>query len=100
MPCPGGLPHPSARIRPLRRASGLRTLCFQPLFDYTYCSKMMPSHTPRRALSLLAALISLLYFLICPAVARAQTDQAVYTDALVNGWQNWSWATVNLSNTT
>jgi alpha-N-arabinofuranosidase len=34
-----------------------------------------------------------------PTVARAQTDQAVYTDALVNGWQNWSWATVNLANT-
>ena len=24
-----------------------------------------------------------------------QTDQAIYTDALVNGWQNWSWASVN-----
>src|ERR1700685_1131170 len=34
-----------------------------------------------------------------PTVARAQTDQSVYTDTLVNGWQNWSWATVNLSNT-
>jgi alpha-N-arabinofuranosidase len=29
--------------------------------------------------------------------ARAQSDQAVYTDSLVNGWQNWSWATVNLA---
>ena len=28
----------------------------------------------------------------------AQSNQAIYTDALVNGWQNWSWATVNLSN--
>ena len=35
-----------------------------------------------------------------PTVARAQSDQTVYTDALVNGWQNWSWATVNLANTT
>ncbi len=32
------------------------------------------------------------------AVAFAQSDEAVYTDALTNGWQNWSWATVNLSN--
>ncbi len=33
-----------------------------------------------------------------PAVAQA--DFAVYTNTLVNGWQNWSWATVNLTNTT
>src|SRR5438093_13546793 len=30
--------------------------------------------------------------------AWAQTDQQVYTDSLLNGWQNWSWATVNLAN--
>src|SRR6266550_1548326 len=30
--------------------------------------------------------------------ALAQTDQQVYTDSLVNGWQSWSWATVNLAN--
>lgn len=29
----------------------------------------------------------------------AQTDQQVYADSLQNGWQNWSWATVNLNNT-
>src|ERR1041385_8109379 len=28
----------------------------------------------------------------------AQTDQQIYADSLVNGWQNWSWATVNLAN--
>ena len=28
----------------------------------------------------------------------AQSDQLVYSDTLQNGWQNWSWATVNLSN--
>ncbi|MFM1767473.1 MAG: hypothetical protein RJA22_2 [Verrucomicrobiota bacterium] len=33
-------------------------------------------------------------------LAPAQTDQAIYSDALVNGWENWSWATVNLANTT
>jgi len=32
--------------------------------------------------------------------AFAQSDQVVYTDALGNGWQNWSWATVNLGNPT
>lgn len=29
----------------------------------------------------------------------AQSNQAIYTDSLQNGWANWSWATVNLSNT-
>ena len=51
------------------------------------------------ARSILPILISLICWLALPAVAHAQTDQSVYTDALVNGWQNWSWATVNLSNT-
>lgn len=45
-------------------------------------------------------LLTLICCLALPNLARAQTDQAVYTDALVNGWQNWSWATVNLGNTT
>jgi hypothetical protein len=30
----------------------------------------------------------------------AQTDLAAYIDALANGWQDWSWATVNLANPT
>lgn len=49
--------------------------------------------------SSILAIVPFLLCLVLPAVARAQTDQAVYTDALVNGWQNWSWATVNLANT-
>src|SRR5688572_21301551 len=28
----------------------------------------------------------------------AQSNQAVFTDSLQNGWENWSWATVNLTN--
>ena len=31
--------------------------------------------------------------------ARAQSNLTVYDDALENGWQNWSWATVNFNNT-
>src|SRR5271163_3692680 len=50
-----------------------------------------------RTLSAMSML--LLGCLALPTVARAQTDQAVYTDALVNGWQNWSWATVNFAST-
>jgi len=61
---------------------------------------MIRTVTLRRALSLLTVLFPLLCCLALPTVARAQTDQSVYTDTLVNGWQNWSWATVNLSNTT
>ena len=29
----------------------------------------------------------------------ARADQIIYDDALENGWGNWSWATVNLANT-
>jgi hypothetical protein len=29
--------------------------------------------------------------------AFAQTNQVIYPDSLQNGWQNWSWATVNFS---
>ncbi|MBW7908633.1 MAG: glycoside hydrolase family 44 protein [Kiritimatiellae bacterium] len=37
--------------------------------------------------------------LFSPAPASAQTAQVVYADALQNGWQDWSWATVNLAAT-
>ena len=36
--------------------------------------------------------------LLAGSAAPAQ-DMAVYTDSLQNSWQNWSWATTNLSNT-
>lgn len=29
---------------------------------------------------------------------QAQSNQNIYTDSLQNGWENWSWATVNLNN--
>ena len=61
---------------------------------------MIRTLTSRRLLSLLSVLMPLVCALATPTLARAQTDQSVYTDALVNGWQNWSWATVNLGNTT
>jgi alpha-L-arabinofuranosidase len=46
-----------------------------------------------------AILTLMLCCLALPAIARAQTADTVYTDALVNGWTNYSWATVNFSNT-
>ena len=30
---------------------------------------------------------------------QAQSNQNIYTDSLQNGWENWSWASVNLNNT-
>ena len=38
------------------------------------------------------------YLLVMAPSAWAQTDQLIYTDSLVNGWQDWSWATVSLAN--
>ncbi len=29
----------------------------------------------------------------------AQSNETIYADSLQNGWQNWSWATVNFANT-
>jgi hypothetical protein len=43
-------------------------------------------------------LTSLLSFLAL-FIARAQSDQVIYDDAIENSWQDWSWATVNFSNT-
>ena len=50
--------------------------------------------TARKAVLLHALLI----ILFCLTSARAQTGQTVYGDSLQNGWENWSWANVNLNN--
>jgi hypothetical protein len=47
----------------------------------------------------LLVLITIVGGLARPGILRAQSDETVYADALANGWQNWSWTTVNLSNT-
>ena len=36
--------------------------------------------------------------LAVPLVSSAQTEMTVYSNALVNGWQNWGWATLNYAN--
>ncbi len=41
------------------------------------------------------ALFSLIFLTTFSFIAKA--DQIVYDNALENGWQNWSWATVNFS---
>jgi len=54
----------------------------------------MPSLTPRSP-SLLAPIVLVLS---CLAADRAHAqDQIIYGDALASGYQNWSWATVNLN---
>jgi hypothetical protein len=40
---------------------------------------------------------ALLFALLAAWPARA--DMVIYSDSLTNGWQDWSWATVNLANT-
>src|SRR5208337_4834733 len=77
-----------------------RALCSPPPYRYTSCSTMFLIVTMRKVRSLLLILMPLLCCLALPAAAHAQIDQSVYADALANGWQNWSWATVNLANTT
>src|SRR5260370_26366656 len=52
----------------------------------------------RRLAPMLSLLIPILCGLALSSKAFAQSNQAVYTDGLNNGWQNWSWASVNLSN--
>jgi hypothetical protein len=40
------------------------------------------------------------FLLLLPGTAPAQVaTNSVYSDQLDNGWQNWSWATVNFANT-
>jgi len=42
--------------------------------------------------------VLLLYLFVLP-VAFAQTNRIVYSDSLSKGWANWSWAKVDLANT-
>jgi hypothetical protein len=50
--------------------------------------------TPTKHILLVAFFLSSLGF-----QALAQSDEQIYTDSLLNDWQNWSWATTSLSNT-
>jgi alpha-N-arabinofuranosidase len=48
---------------------------------------------------LIYLLFSLAFLMGLIQKSTAQTNLAVYTDHLVNGFQNWSWARVNMANT-
>jgi len=40
-----------------------------------------------------------LLFLVSAATSSLAQDQAIYTDSLQNGWQDWGWASINYNNT-
>ena len=44
-------------------------------------------------------LVILVLFALVRINAHALTDQTIYGDSLVNGWQNWSWATTDTAST-
>jgi hypothetical protein len=49
----------------------------------------------------LLLLFGLVFEAASPRISQAATNQAIYTDALASGWEDWSWdATINLSSTT
>jgi hypothetical protein len=54
---------------------------------------MTKAHLFQRPWFVLSALLAALQF-------AARADQAIYTDSLQDDWVNWSWATVNLANST
>ncbi len=53
----------------------------------------------RQTIQRLAVVLCFAAILTQARPAVAQSNQTVYDDALRNGWQNWSWAATNLSNT-
>jgi alpha-N-arabinofuranosidase len=60
----------------------------------------MKTGTVSRAYSrLLYCLLLLPVMLAFRSTAFAATDQTLYDEALAPGWQNWSWATVDLAST-
>lgn len=59
--------------------------------------RMLRGCVARASRSLQIKIGALLPLLAMAAPAWGQADQSVYTDGLQNGWQNWSWATVNLN---
>jgi alpha-N-arabinofuranosidase len=72
------------------------------LTDLTKCRNQRASHPGRRPQHgrrlLFRALLQVLACLAMAGVGPAQADQSVYADGLINGWQDWSWASVNLGN--
>ena len=63
------------------------------------CSRTPSRLRPSHGVALLA-LVAATFGLGASAQAQAQTDMQIYTDApLTGGWQDWSWANVNVAST-
>jgi glycosyl hydrolase family 44/Big-like domain-containing protein len=45
------------------------------------------------------ASVAIIFLFAVVMTVAAQSGQAIYTDSLQNGWQNWGWATLNYANT-
>lgn len=54
----------------------------------------------KSAFALRGVVAALCCLLLLATGAHAQTAAKIYDDALQNSWENWSWATVNFSDTT
>jgi hypothetical protein len=59
---------------------------------------MLLTHSISRFRTFLVPWLAVPAILLAGPAARAQ-DMTVYSDSLQNGWQNWSWAATNTSNT-
>src|SRR5271166_2238327 len=52
-----------------------------------------------RKLFALGVIAAAILALACSAPRVQAQNQIIYSNALVNGWQNWGWATLNYANT-
>ena len=59
----------------------------------------LPQHEMHRAFLTRWAFTAIIALFLATTGAAMAQDQIVYDDALENGWSDWSWATVNYSNT-
>ena len=95
----GGQPHSKTLAR-------LRILLLDSQRYEVPCAKQLHAPTLERSNSSLSSLrsfvtsLAVAAALIFPVVsAHAQANLPIYTDKLVNGFQDWSWGTRNLANT-
>src|SRR5215213_5738744 len=59
---------------------------------------MMTSQKNKTASAMRHVVTLMCAALLAVAAAPAQSDQIIYMDSLLNGWQNWGWATLNYAN--
>src|SRR5579859_7609423 len=62
-------------------------------------SRMLLQMSMVRVRARLVEVVFTLIFVALTLNAGAQSPLSIYTDRMINGFQDWSWATHNLSNT-